>query len=186
MKKILLTIASVLALALFASCQNETSGDLTISNEQNSDSWSYGYYYTPSGSWTVTTKTTVAGPANSTTTTSVEYTADSDWTGSWTKSRKRNEVIYKFAGNANVLNTASNGTQTTGSRDSQTIRIYKRSGSYYLNGTRLSDFNPESSTVNLNFTTTETSTAKSTTTTVGDTTTTTKITTVYALTLTRK
>lgn len=186
MKKILMALASLLALGLFASCQQETSGDLTVSNEKNTDSWTYTYEYVPSGTMTKTTvtKTTVGSAASTTATEKVVDTLCDTATMEWTKYRKRNYCEYTITPYRNCVKIDTNGNQTQLSYGTTTYTIRKSEGSYYVDGQKV-DVDPEASTVKLNFTTTTvatTQTGDSSSKTVTETT----ITREYNITLVRK
>ena len=172
MKKIILAVASVLALGLFASCQREISGDLTVTNNNTGDNWTKRYAYVLSGTYSQTVTTTsygakASGAAEAATGTSVRtttYTPKSvkvDLT--ITERRNDNAVTYSynigdFESQTKTVSTPTGGAATTSysfvnttAVTNKTITVYKVDGKYYLRGVNESylipDFNPTADTI---------------------------------------
>ena len=202
MKKIILAVASVLALGLFASCQREISGDLNV-NETTFGATQTVYTYTDfdvTGTITDTTKVTrKVGTADATTETTV--TTKTPYGKIERRIEKRrvdgdNRTLISFCGKYNrkqVYTPAGSTTSTTTvtdrsnwNHDDPIIRVKKVNGAYYIHDTK-ADVQVEGDTVTIKCTLTDSETATTGDgTAAGNTVTTTERTAVYDLTLTKR
>ena len=203
MKKIILAVASVLALGLFASCQREISGDLTV-NETTFGAQEWVATYTDfdvTGTMTETKKvTTKVGTADATTSTKVTtitpYGKIERRIGKFRVDGNDNRTWISFIGKFNkkeVVTPAGSTTsyttvtdENTSDHDHALIGVKKVNGAYYLNDKKV-DVQVEGDTVTIKCTLTDSETATTGDgTAAGNTVTTTEKTFVYDLTLTKR
>ena len=191
MKKIILAVASVLTVGLFASCQREISGELDM---HSVDTTNRTFYYTVSGSISETqsvveyaAKATASAAetksADKSIVTTYEFGGENPTKISLTyrEDKNNNIVTYTYTFPASVKKvvtkrtpvggTTSTGTAITVSDTTVTsISVYKIDGKYYVDsadGARLQikDFNPTATTIDfskLNDTTSGTKTTYNT------------------------
>lgn len=123
MKKIILAVASVMALGLFASCQREISGSLDVNENviANGDSWQSAFDYSVTGSSTHTDTETVynkIGDYNSkVTTTAYTLTPTGDIQVVETKNRNRSGVRYTYSFVCDVVKTTTTVTKASATAD---------------------------------------------------------------------
>ena len=174
MKKIILAVASVLALGMLVSCKQEVSGNLTVTDIQYNayQNTSETYYYKVEGSVesvTEVTNTTKATASSDATTTSKSTTtskmdvdsANSVVTVTVSKDPTTNVTTYKInvpalKGKAKVVQTIGNTTSTTyqyasqeATLDSTAKEIKQIGSSFYYNGEVIEGLNPTAATFDL-------------------------------------
>ena len=172
MKKIILAVASVLALGMLVSCKQEVSGNLTVTDIQYDayKATTETYYYKVEGSVesvsevTTTTKTSASSDASTTKTTTTSKmdvdSANSVVTVTVSKDPTTNVTTYTIGvpalkGKAKVVNTSGSTTTTDyqyASQDasSSNNKEIKQIGStFYYNGEVIEGLNPTAATFDL-------------------------------------
>ena len=173
MKKIILAVASVLALGMLVSCKQEVSGNLTVTDIQYDayKATTETYYYKVEGSVeTVTevTNTTKATPSSDATTSKTTTTSKMDVdsanpvvTVTVSKNPATNVTTYKInvpalKGKAKVVQTTGNITSTAyqyasqdATSDSTAKEIKQIGSSFYYNGEVIEGLNPTAATFDL-------------------------------------
>ena len=169
MKKIILAVASVLALGMLVSCKQEVSGNLTVTDIQYNayQATTETYYYKVEGSVesvtevTSTTKASASSDADTTKTTTTSKmdvdSANSVVTVSVSKNPTTNVTTYTIdvpalKGKAKVVQTIGNTTSTFYNYDSQnatTKEIKQIGSSFYYNGEVIEGLNPTAATFDL-------------------------------------
>ena len=173
MKKIILAVASVLALGMLVSCKQEVSGNLTVTDIQYDayKATTETYYYKVEGSVesvsevTITTKTSASSDASTTKTTTTSKmdvdSANSVVTVTVSKNPATNVTTYKInvpalKGKAKVVQTTGNITSTAyqyasqeATTDSTAKEIKQIGSSFYYNGEVIEGLNPTAATFDL-------------------------------------
>ena len=173
MKKIILAVASVLALGMLVSCKQEVSGNLTVTDIQYDayKATTETYYYKVEGSVesvsevTITTKTSASSDASTTKTTTTSKmdvdSANSVVTVTVSKNPATNVTTYKInvpalKGKAKVVQTTGNITSTDyqyasqeATTDSNAKEIKQIGSSFYYNGEVIEGLNPTAATFDL-------------------------------------
>ena len=173
MKKIILAVASVLALGMLVSCKQEVSGNLTVTDIQYDayKATTETYYYKVEGSVetvtevTATSKTSASSDASTTKTTTTSKmdvdSANSVVTVTVSKNPTTNVTTYKInvpalKGKAKVVQTNGNTTYTSyqyasqeATSDSTAKEIKQIGSSFYYNGEVIEGLNPTAATFDL-------------------------------------
>ena len=169
MKKIILAVASVLALGMLVSCKQEVSGNLTVTDIQYDayKATTETYYYKVEESVetvtevTETSKDSASSDASTTKTTTTSKmdvdSANSVVTVSVSKNPTTNVTTYTInvpalKGKAKVVQTIGKNTYTSYNYDSQTAttkEIKQIGSSFYYNGEVIEGLNPTAATFDL-------------------------------------
>ena len=173
MKKIILAVASVLALGMLVSCKQEVSGNLTVTDIKYDafQATTETYYYKVEGSVesvtevTSTTKASASSDASTTKTTTTSKmdvdSANSVVTVSVSKNPTTNVTTYTISvpalkGKAKVVQTTGNTTSTyyqyasqEATSDSTAKEIKQIGSSFYYNGEVIEGLNPTAATFDL-------------------------------------